>query len=81
MLNRHGFLGSVSRNGEIAAMMRQWESFFHSLTVEQTERKSCATRGEAKAVFEYIESCYNRKRRHSTRDYLLPCDFEARMAA
>ena len=58
------------------------ESFFHSLKIEQTEGKSYATREEARAdVFEYIESYYNRKRRHSALNYLSPCDFEARMAA
>lgn len=80
-LERHGFLCSMSRKGDCydnAAM----ESFFHSLKVEHTEGKRYATREEAKAdVFEYIESYYNRQRRHSTLNYLSPCDFEARMAA
>lgn len=81
LLDSHGFLCSMSRKGDCydnAAM----ESFFHTLKIEQTEGKSYATRDEARAdVFEYIESYYNRKRRHSTLDYLSPCDFEARMAA
>ena len=81
LLAQHGFLCSMSRTGDCydnAAM----ESFFHSLKVEQTEGKRYATREEAKAdVFEYLESYYNRKRRHSTLNYLSPCDFEARMAA
>lgn len=81
LLEYHGFLCSRSRKGgcyDNAAM----ESFFHSLKIEQTEGKRYATREAAKAdVFEYIESYYNRKRRHSTLNYLSPCDFEARMAA
>lgn len=81
LLDRHGFLCSMSRKGDCydnAAM----ESFFHTLKIEQTEGKNYATRDEARAdVFEYIESYYNRKRRHSTLNYLSPCDFEARMAA
>jgi transposase InsO family protein len=81
LLGQHDFLCSMSRKGDCydnAAM----ESFFHSLKVEQTEGKRYATREEAKAdVFEYIESYYNRKRRHSTLNYLSPWDFEARMAA
>jgi putative transposase len=40
------------------------------------------TREEARAdVFEYIETYYNRKRRHSTLNYQSPWDFENRMAA
>lgn len=66
LLNSHGFLCSMSRKGDCydnAAM----ESFFHSLKIEQTKGMRYATREEAKAdVFEYIESYYNRKRRHST---------------
>src|SRR5690554_2533760 len=74
VLERHGFLCSMSRTGDCddnAAM----ESFFHSLKVEQTEGKRYATRGEAKAdVFEYIESYDNRQRRHSTLNFLSPCN-------
>jgi transposase InsO family protein len=32
-------------------------------------------------VFEYIESNYNRQRRHSTLGYISPEAFEARMSA
>lgn len=81
LLNSQGFLCSMSRKGDCydnAAM----ESFFHALKIEQPEGMRYATREEAKAdVFEYIESYYNRKRRHSTLNYLSPCDFETRMAA
>jgi putative transposase len=81
LLERHGILCSMSRKGDCydnAAM----ESFFHSLKVEQTEGKRYATREDARAdVFEYIEPYYNRKRRHSTLNYLSPCDFEDRRAA
>jgi len=81
LLEQHGFLCSMSRKGDCydnAAM----ESFFHSLKVEQIQGSRYATREQAKAdVFEYIETYYNRKRRHSMLNYLSPCDFEARMAA
>lgn len=80
LLAQHGFLCSMSRKGDCydnAAM----ESFFHSLKVEQIQGTRYATREDAKAdVFEYIETCYNRQRRHSTLNYLSPSDFEARMA-
>jgi transposase InsO family protein len=81
LLVRHGILCSMSRKGDCydnAAM----ESFFHSLKVEQTEGKRCPTRKDARAdEFKYIASYYNRKRRHSTLNYLSACDFEVRRAA
>jgi putative transposase len=50
-----------------------------SLKTERTARKTYRTRGEAKAdVFDYIERCYNPKRRHSTIGYLSPMEFEMR---
>jgi transposase InsO family protein len=81
LLETHGFLCSMSRKGDCydnAAM----ESFFHSLKVEQVNDCRYRTREEAKAdVFEYIETYYNRKRRHSGLQYLSPRDFEIQMAA
>ena len=56
------------------------ESFFSTLKGE------CAdgvfdSRSEAKtSIFEYIEVWYNRKRLHSTLDYLSPLEFEIREA-
>ena len=53
------------------------ESFFHTLKTELTNHVFFKTREEAKqAIFEYIEVFYNRKRIHSTNDYLSPVDFE-----
>ncbi len=50
----HGVICSMSRSGNVwdnAAM----ESFFSSLKLERTARKTCRTRDEAKAdVFDYI---------------------------
>lgn len=81
VLERHGFLCSMSRKGDCydnAAM----ESFFHSLKVEQVNDCRYRTREEAKAdLFEYIETYYNPIRRHSTLNYLSPRDFENRKAA
>ena len=55
------------------------ESFFHTLKTELTHHQFFKTREEAKqAIFEYIEIFYNRKRIHSTNDYLSPVDFEER---
>jgi transposase InsO family protein len=53
----------------------------HLLT-ELLSRQPWPTRTEATtAVFDYIEGFYNRRRRHSTLDYLSPTDYETRHAA
>jgi putative transposase len=54
------------------------ESFFASLKKELVHHEDYATREEARAsIFEYIETFYNRVRRHSTLGYLSPADYEA----
>ena len=72
----HGIVCSMSRAGNVwdnAAM----ESFFSSMKIERTERKTYRTRDQAKAdVFDYIERFYNPRRRHSTIGYLSPMEFE-----
>jgi transposase InsO family protein len=81
LLAQQGFLCSMSKRGDCydnAAM----ESFFHTLKVEQVHGARYPTREAAKAdVFDYIETYYNPKRRHSTLNYQSPWDFEKRMAA
>ena len=58
------------------------ESFFHSLKVELVYDELFATREEArKAIFEYIEVDYNRKRMHSYNDYLSPAYCELKFAS
>lgn len=53
------------------------ESFFHTLKTELIYQNSYQTREEAKQdIFEYIEVFYNRKRRHTSLDYLSPEQFE-----
>lgn len=53
------------------------ESFFATLKKELVHRRSWPTRQELRsAVFDYIESFYNRERRHSTLGYLSPREFE-----
>ena len=53
------------------------ESFFKTMKTEMVYHHKFATRQEARlAVFEYIESFYNRKRRHSALGYLTPCQYE-----
>jgi putative transposase len=71
-----GVLLSMSAQGycyDNAAM----ESFFHTLKTEHVYRCSFQTRKEAAlSIFEYIEVFYNRKRLHSTLNYMSPDEFE-----
>ena len=55
------------------------ESFFHSLKGECLDQESFQTRTQARlCTFDYIETFYNRTRRHSTLHYLSPIEFEHR---
>jgi putative transposase len=57
------------------------ESFFSTLKREWIESKGYRTRAEARAdIFYFIETWYNRKRRHSTLGYVSPAEFERRAA-
>lgn len=75
-LQEHGIVPSMSRKGDC------WdnavaESFFASLKVELRSETLWATRTEARrAIFEYIEIWYNRRRRHSSIGYQSPVEFE-----
>ena len=55
------------------------ESFFARLKTERVYARRFATRAEAReTIFEFIEVFYNRRRRHSTIEYVSPSpvDFE-----
>ncbi|GGR87692.1 hypothetical protein GCM10010169_34890 [Micromonospora fulviviridis] len=53
------------------------ESFFATLQTELLGRHYWASRRRlATAVFDYIETFYNRRRRHSALDYRSPADYE-----
>ena len=53
------------------------ESFFATLKVELLHRRAWPTRAAARlAIFAYIETWYNRRRRHSTLGYRSPAAFE-----
>lgn len=57
------------------------ESFFASLECELLVRSHFQTREQARlAVFDYLETWYNPRRRHSALDYLAPLEFERRFA-
>ncbi len=78
VLQQHEIQVSMSRKGDCYdhALM---ESFFGTLKEECVERQSYQTRAEARnSVFEYIEVFYNRKRKHSSLDYVSPAFYEQR---
>ena len=76
LLQQEGMVASMSRTADCydnAAM----ESFFHSFKGECIEGESFQTRAQARrTTFEYIETFYNRRRRHSTLQYLSPFAYE-----
>jgi putative transposase len=76
----HGLVASMSRRGNCydnAAM----ESFWSSLKNELVHRRRFATRADARtAIFDYIESFYNRSRRHSSLGYQSPLDYESSLS-
>ncbi len=77
LLAEHQMTQSLSRPGQC------WdnavaESFFASLKEELIHRRSWATRAQARrAVVEYIEVFFNRRRLHSSLGYLSPAEYEA----
>lgn len=80
-LRRAGLLGSMGTVGD-ALDNAVAESFFASLQCELLDRHNWPTRaGLARAIFGWIETCYNPTRRHSTLGYLSPVDFETTNAA
>jgi putative transposase len=75
-LRKFGIVCSMSRKGDC------WdnavaESFFSTLKSELVHRVDYVSRSQAKAsVFEYIETFYNPRRRHSALGYLSPVEHE-----
>jgi putative transposase len=71
-----GIIASMSRKGNCYDNAHV-ESFFHSLKTELVYRRNFKTREEAKrAIFEWIETWYNRERRHSALNYMTPVEYE-----
>ena len=77
LLRTNLMLSSMSRTGNC------WdnavsESLFGTVKIELTHHRSYETRREAKSdIFFYMESFYNRRRRHSTLGYMSPDAYEA----
>jgi putative transposase len=78
LLTEHKMVQSLSRPRQC------WdnavaESFFASLKIELVHRRSWATRAQARrAIVDYIEVFYNRRRLHSSLGYLTPTEYEGR---
>jgi len=79
------YQGLIRSNGLRCSMGRKancydnavTESFFHTLKVELVHRERYGTRCKAQvSIFEYIETYYNRQRRHSAIGYQSPMVFE-----
>jgi putative transposase len=79
VLERHGIRQSMSRRGNCLDNAPM-ESFFASLKKEHIHQARFGTREEAKAaVFDYIETFYNRQRLHSALGYHTPAEARASM--
>lgn len=75
-LEKYRFEISMSRRGNCYDNAPM-ESFFRSLKVEWLFGRRFSTRAEAQgAIFRYIEVFYNRRRLHSSLDYLTPIEYE-----
>jgi transposase InsO family protein len=77
LLAQHALVPSMSRPGNCYdnAFI---ESFWSTLKYEVVYHQRFATRAEARnAIFNYIETFYNRTRLHSSLDYRSPINFES----
>jgi putative transposase len=78
-LAAHGMVASMSGKGDCYDNAVA-ESFFSTLEFELLMKNDWATREEARrAIFQYIETWYNRKRRHSTLGYISPAEYEQQL--
>jgi transposase InsO family protein len=78
-LASHGMLASMSGKGDCYDNAVA-ESFFSTLEFELLMQSDWHTRADARrAVFRYIETWYNRKRRHSTLGYVSPAEYEEQL--
>jgi putative transposase len=81
LLNKHGLVCSMSGKGNCYDNACA-ESFFHTLKVELIHGERFAMRGHMRqAVFQYIETDYNKTRRHGALGYISPEAFEASRVA
>ena len=78
-LAAYGMVASMSRKGDCYDNAVA-ESFFATLEFELIMKHDWETKDEARrAIFRYIETWYNRKRRHSTLGYISPAEYEQQL--
>ncbi len=78
-LAAHGMIASMSGKGDCYDNAVA-ESFFSTLEFELLMKHDWHTRDDARrAIFRYIETWYNPKRRHSTLGYLSPAAYEEQL--
>ena len=81
ILNKHRLLWSMSKRGDCFDNACV-ESFFHTLKIELTHGVRYGNRSDLRQeVFEYIETYYNRIRRHSALGHVSPAAFESAKVA
>lgn len=80
LLAEHGMICSMSCKGDCYDNAVA-ESFFATLEWELIQQSDWHTRDEARrAIFDYVETWYNRQRRHSSLGYRSPAEYEAQHA-
>ena len=78
-LDQYGMMASMSGKGNCYDNAVA-ESFFATLEFELLMKQTWHTRDEARrAIFRYIETWYNRKRRHSSLGYVSPPAYEEQL--
>ena len=78
-LAAHGMVASMSGKGDCYDNAVA-ESFFSTLEFELLMKHDWHTKGEARrGIFRYIETWYNRKRRHSTLGFVSPAEYEQQL--
>ncbi len=77
-LKENGVIQSMNRKG-VMNDNAEMESFFHQFKAERIHRNEYVTEKELRAVIIEYVGFYNRKRIHSSLDYLTPVEYEVRM--
>lgn len=77
-LKANGVIQSMNRKG-VMNDNAEMESFFHQFKAERIHRNEYLTEKELRAVIMEYVGFYNRKRIHSSLDYMTPEEYEVRM--